>query len=145
VRDVAARDQRIKPLLEFIPDDRVAELFGAADAAIAPRQDGGTSGALILALSMGLGAVAAAVPIYEELSAGDAAAWLFSPYDTESLLAALEAAAADPAGARRRGTAGRQLMQPHSWDEMGRRTARLLTAAVEPGRSQSPEPAPEHA
>ena len=50
----AAADERIKPLLEFIPDERVSELFAASDAAVCPRQDGGTSGALILALSMGV-------------------------------------------------------------------------------------------
>ena len=46
----ARRDERIRPLLGFVPDEAVAELFDAADAAIVSRGDGGTSGALILVL-----------------------------------------------------------------------------------------------
>ena len=130
VRVAAGEDARIKPLLEFIADDRVSELFAAADAAICPRQDGGTSGALILALSMGVPGVVAAVPSYEEITAGEEAAWLYQPYDLGSVIAALEHAAADPRAAAEKGAAGLRLVEPLSWENMGRRSAELLHASL---------------
>jgi beta-1,4-mannosyltransferase len=130
VRAAAADDHRVKALLEFIPDERVAELHAAADAAIAPRQDGGTSGVLILAFSLGVPAVAARVATYEEITHGEAAAWLFEPYDAASLGATLARAAADPDGARARGEEGRRIVAPLSWEATGARTAALLHAAM---------------
>jgi beta-1,4-mannosyltransferase len=62
VRQAAEADARIRPLLEPVPDEGVTELFGAADAAVLTRRDGGTSGALILALSFGVPVVAARRP-----------------------------------------------------------------------------------
>jgi glycosyltransferase involved in cell wall biosynthesis len=48
----AERDRRVWPRLEFVPTECVAELFHASDAAIVGRGDGGTSGSLILAMSL---------------------------------------------------------------------------------------------
>src|SRR4051794_20198158 len=52
VETAARADARIKPLLGFVPDERVTELFGACDAAVIARNPG-TSGSLILSLSLG--------------------------------------------------------------------------------------------
>jgi beta-1,4-mannosyltransferase len=141
----AAEDTRVRALLEFIPDDRVSELYAAADAAIAPRQDGGTSGALMLGQSMGVAGIVAAVGNYEEITGGDAAAWLFTPYDQESVTATLAEAASSRQLAQAKGEAGRRLVEPFSWDAMARRTAELLDASLH--RTHSPAPsvsAPEH-
>jgi beta-1,4-mannosyltransferase len=121
VRAAAAGDHRIVPLLEFVPDDRVAELHAAADAAVVARSDGGTSGALALALTMGVPVVAASAYADQIGTAG----WMFRPGDAGALRAALETAAADPDGARRRVAA---LAAPaQGWDEFGARTAQLFT------------------
>lgn len=130
LRAAAASDPRLKVRLEFIPDDRVAELFGACDAAIAPRQDGGTSGALVLALSLGVPVVAADVPTYRRVTAGENAAWLYDPGDRESMTAALRAAAADPATARVKGAAGRALVASASWEALAATTAARFDAAL---------------
>jgi beta-1,4-mannosyltransferase len=144
VRAAAKRDHRIRPLLEFIGDERVAELHGAADVAICPRQDGGTSGVLVLALTMGVAAVAARAPAYEQITEGERAAWLFTPYDRDSLMAALARAAADPAEAQARGAAGRAAVAGASWHDTGVRIAALFDVAVagsERRREVAPEPA----
>lgn len=130
VRAAAAEDDRIKPLLEFIADDRVAELFGACDAAIAPRQDGGTSGALVLALSMGLPVISADVPTYRRVTGDEAAAYLYEPWDEASMAEAFAAAASDPAAARAKGEAGRGLVAPLSWDNLAATAAGLLREAL---------------
>ena len=129
VAAAAARDPRIRPLLEFIPDERVTDLFAAADAAVLPRGDGGTSGALILALSLGLPVVAAAMPDYVELTGGEASGWLFEPGDSGSLAAALSQAAADPDELRARGREGRRRAEAMRWPEIAARTAALVERA----------------
>jgi glycosyltransferase involved in cell wall biosynthesis len=130
VRAAAAEDPRVKPLLEFIPDERVAELFAAADAAIAPRQDGGTSGALVLALSQSVPVIAADVPTYTRVTEGETAAYLYEPYDEASMIRAFERAAADPAAARAKGEAGRALVTAVTWEGLAATAAGLLRAAL---------------
>ena len=121
VRLAAASDRRIVTRLEFVPDDRVAELHAAADAALVTRSDGGTSGALVLALSLGV-PVVAAEPYRDQV--GDAG-WMFRPGDAVSLREAIQAAAADPALAVRR-RAARARARAWTWEAVGAHTARLF-------------------
>jgi glycosyltransferase involved in cell wall biosynthesis len=127
VRTAAALDPRIIPLLGFVEDDRVAELFGACDAAVLARGDGGTSGALILALSMGLPVVAARTQSYMELTAEGAAGWLFAPGDPASLRDSLERAYSEPKQAHEaKGRSARKVAETLRWPEIGKRTAELI-------------------
>jgi beta-1,4-mannosyltransferase len=130
IRAAAEADPRVKPLLGFVPDEQVAELYGAADAALCPRQDGGTSGVIILAFSLGVPVIATRVANYVEATQGETAAWLFEPGDQDSLAAALVAAAADPAEAERKGAAGRRIVAPLTWEATGSETAALLKPLV---------------
>jgi glycosyltransferase involved in cell wall biosynthesis len=129
VRRAAAEDPRVVEKLEFIPDEAVAELYGASDVALCPRQDGGTSAVLILALSMGVPAIAARRPTYEDLTGGERAGWLFEPDDRDSLIATLRRAAGDPDEIRRRAAASHDQVADLSWEGMGARLAELLRAA----------------
>jgi glycosyltransferase involved in cell wall biosynthesis len=88
-----AKDDRIKIHLSFVPDERVAELFGACDVAVFARGDGGTSAAIVLALSLGVPVIAADVPAYRELIGAGSAGWLFEAGVAASLREALEIAA----------------------------------------------------
>jgi beta-1,4-mannosyltransferase len=132
VQAAADADPRVKALLGFVPDEAVAELYGASDAALCPRQDGGTSGVIFLAFSLGLPAIAARVPNYVQATEGETAAWLFEPGDSASLAAALAAAAADPAERARRAAAGRRIVAPLTWEATGSETAALLNRALRP-------------
>ena len=133
----AAEDARLRLLLEFIPDDRVVELFEACDVAVLPRSDGGTSGALILALSLGLPVVAAATPAYEEPLAGGEAGWLFEPGDPASLGSALRQAASDRPLAARKRVAALEQGKRMSWTEAAARTAALFQAAPRGGHAET--------
>jgi glycosyltransferase involved in cell wall biosynthesis len=104
----------------------VAELFGACDVAVVPRGDGGTSGSLLLACSLGLPVVAADAGASAELLRETGAGWTFVPDDPESLRDVLELAAADPAEIRRRGEASHAEARRRAWPELADRTARLL-------------------
>jgi beta-1,4-mannosyltransferase len=126
VREAAAADRRVKPLLGFVPDESVAEHYGAADVAVVARNDGGTSGAVILALSMGLPVVAPRRPEYAELLDGERAGWLYEPGDAASLRGALERAAADDR--RAKGDAARARAEALDWRDIAARTAAMMVA-----------------
>jgi glycosyltransferase involved in cell wall biosynthesis len=121
----AEADARIVTVPGFVPEARVAELFHACEAVVLPRGEPGTSGSLILALSLGLPVVAADVPTVREV-AGDEAGWLFRPHDVSSLRAALESAAADPTDACARGSRARAIAEGLRWTDTARETAVLL-------------------
>lgn len=130
VAAAASKDERVRALLGFVPDERVAELFGAADVAVLPRSDGGTSGALLLALSMGTPVVAADAPAYAELVEEPPSGWLFVPGDGNSLTEAIRRAAKTSAGElRRRSGAARRRAAQLRWDESCRTFAELLLEA----------------
>lgn len=125
VRAAAAADARIRPLLEFVPDERVTDLYAAADAAVVARGDGGTSGALVLGLSLGVPVVAADTEGYRELLGEPAAGWLFAPGEVDSLRAALEAAVASGRSPELR-AAARLRAEALAWPPIAARTAQLL-------------------
>jgi beta-1,4-mannosyltransferase len=128
IRGAAARDPRIRFRSGFVPAEGVAELFGACDAAVSARTDGGTSGSLILALSMGSPVIAADAPAYRALAADGKAGWLFVPGDVESLRSALESAAGDGTAAAR-GSAALAVARGLDWSATASRLAALLRAA----------------
>jgi glycosyltransferase involved in cell wall biosynthesis len=126
IEAAAARDRRIKPILEFVPDGRLAELYGASDAAVIARGDGGTSGALILALSFGVPAVAARTETYSELLGHGAAGWLFESGSSVSLGETLSVAAADRPGARVKGAAAKARAEALQWPAIAAQFAALV-------------------
>ncbi len=131
VKAAASKDARIVEHLGFVPDESVAELFGACDAALISRSDGGTSGSLILALSLGLPVVAARQPAYEDLLGDEEAGWFFKPGDAESLAHTLErAASADPGTLEAKRAAVRRRVDELGWDAIGAKTATLIRELV---------------
>jgi glycosyltransferase involved in cell wall biosynthesis len=133
VVDAASRDSRILLMLDAVPPEKVAELFGASDAAVFPRSDGWTSGSLILAMSMGVPVIAARRTTYEELMNGDRAGWLFDPGSISSLTECLSQAANDRVAAREKGAAALELATGMSWSESAAITARLVAPHTAPG------------
>ena len=126
VSAASATDSRILTMLGFVPENQIFELFHACDAAVLARGDGGTSGSLILALSMGLPVVAADLPTVRELTHDGEAGWLFQPHDASSLRAALDRAGADPSEARTRGLRAFEAAERLQWTTIARELADLL-------------------
>ena len=125
--DAAEQNPRLLFRPRFVRDEQVSDLFAAADVAVVPRGDGGTSGSLILALSFGLPTVAADCKTYRDLLSNGEAGWLFQPGDAESLAAALEAAFRAPEDElRRRAERAEAQAAGLRWDESARQLAALL-------------------
>jgi|SRR5581483_1327183 len=113
----AILDERIRILPRFIPEDGVSELFGAADVAVLPRGDGGTSGALILALSLGLPVIAARTQTAVDLTEADGAAWWFQPGDSRDLAAVIENVSRDPENRIAKQHGARAAAERLSWSQ----------------------------
>jgi beta-1,4-mannosyltransferase len=126
VRAASEKDSRILTLLGFVPEEQIEELFHSCDAAVLPRGEAGTSGSLILALSMGLPVVAADVPTTRELTEDGEAGWLFRPHDLSSLRAALDDACANPQEASARGLRAFEIAKKLEWSRIAEDLARLL-------------------
>lgn len=122
----SANDSRIVSRFGFVAEEGVAELFHACDAAVFPRGEPGTSGSLLLALSLGVPVVAADVPTARELTRAGKAGWLFSSHDVSSLRAALESAASDLQEARARGQRGLEIARELDWAVLSRAFAQRL-------------------
>jgi beta-1,4-mannosyltransferase len=126
VRTATKSDTRIRLLPNFVPEEGVSELFAASDAAVVARGDGGTSGALVLALSLGVPVVAANQPAYSELLGDGQAGWLFDAGSEQSLAAALVAAASDPEGTARRAVGARAKADTLRWEHHSDCIARVV-------------------
>lgn len=126
----ADRDPRVMQLPGFVPFEAVAELYGAADVAVLPRGNGGTSGALILALSLAVPLIAADTAANRGLGVDNATGWLFEARDRASLTAALvEAATASPADRASKAGAASAVAQTLDWADAAGTVARRLSAA----------------
>jgi glycosyltransferase involved in cell wall biosynthesis len=134
VRAAATADPRIVPMLEEVPVGRVAELYEAADAAVLPRSDGGTSGSLLLSLSLGVPVVAARTDVCAELLDGETAGWLFEPNDAASLRRTLDTAVSAPLVARMKRLAALKRAEGLRWSDTGARTAQLMRGSSPSGR-----------
>jgi glycosyltransferase involved in cell wall biosynthesis len=121
----AAADPRVVLDLRRIPDAEVAELHAASDAAVFGYREIFSSGALLLALSLGLPAVAPASGSTDEIAGAPALA-TFTP-GPGALAAAMTAIRGhDPAAARAAALAAAQRLD---WAPLAARTAEVFGEA----------------
>jgi glycosyltransferase involved in cell wall biosynthesis len=132
VARAAAANTRIRVVLEFVPDEQVSELFGACDVCVFARRDGGTSGALVLALSLGVPVVAADVPAYRELLGDERAGWLFDAAAEGGLEASLRRAAGDREGIAVKAKAASAVADDLAWPVLAPRYAAVIGDVGEP-------------
>ncbi len=121
----AHADERLRLWLRFIPDEEVVPLFDASDVAAMTRVDDGTSGVLVLALSLGVPVIVADIPGYRKLTQDTGVkSWYFEAGDDASLATAISTAARElrsgPRPDRSVGPAG------PAWAQVAERTAEVL-------------------
>jgi glycosyltransferase involved in cell wall biosynthesis len=128
VRAAATADARVKARLELIPASDVPDLFAAADVAVLPRGDGGTSSSLVLALNMGVPVIAAKLPSNEAITRGETAGWMFLPGDVVSLQQCLAVASTDRKALQEKRAGAEQIQATLGWsgDEQ-MRTALIIS------------------
>jgi beta-1,4-mannosyltransferase len=118
LKAAAAGDPRVILRLEHVPDEEVADLHQAADACVLPYRQVFSSGALLLALSLGLPAVTP-----WEGSAEIAGPPAIEPFEEGRLADALRAVRRGDQAERRR--AARAAAARFDWDGVADRTIEL--------------------
>jgi glycosyltransferase involved in cell wall biosynthesis len=122
----AKADPRIRVIAEYVPSDRVSELFAAADLAVVARTDGGTSGVVVLTLSLGVPLLVADLPAARALTADGQSGWFFEPREEHGLRAALERIAGEPDLLPRKQLGARDAGARLSWKAAAVQTADIL-------------------
>ncbi|MEN3284660.1 MAG: hypothetical protein V7607_5800 [Solirubrobacteraceae bacterium] len=122
----AGEDSRIILRIGYVPDEQVAELHDAADAAVFGYRDVFSSGALLLALSLRLPAVAPAEGSTLEIAAPPAV----EPFEAGRLVDALEAIRTGDAETQRK--AAEAAARAAGWGVIAERTAVVYRQAIGP-------------
>ncbi|MCK6478927.1 MAG: glycosyltransferase [Planctomycetes bacterium] len=117
-----------------VPPDRVRALLQAADLYLQPSRSEGLPNAAMEAMATGLPVVGGDACGIRELIDHGRSGWLVPPGDAAALLAAMEEAAGDPAGAARRGEeARRTILERFDPEREADRLAGLLRRVAERG------------
>lgn len=121
VRERSARDERVRAIIEYVPDETIQRYLNAADAVVLPFENVLTSGSALLAMSFGRALIVPDIGCPAE-RIGDDGGFTYDPEDPNGLRTALSRAL-DPASdldvmGERNLAVARQL----DWDSIAART-----------------------
>ncbi len=126
------RRERVEIVAEYVPIERVRELFARARVVVLPYRTVNQSGVAHLAMTMARAVVATDVGDLPEVVADERTGLLVAPDDPPALADALARVLGDPALAERMGQAGSQRMRESAgWPEVAERVEDELRAVVE--------------
>jgi glycosyltransferase involved in cell wall biosynthesis len=130
LEEAAREDSRIVLRLGLVPDDEVAELHAAADAAVVGHREVFSSAALLLALSLGLPAVVPAQGSAQEIATPPAV----ELFEAGRLVEALEAVQTGDARVRR--DAALAAASAADWEGIAHRTVAIYRQALRARRNR---------
>jgi glycosyltransferase involved in cell wall biosynthesis len=122
--------------LRRLSDEEISDRFAAADVVVLPYTEALTSGAAILAMTMGRPVIAPRLGCFAEI-VGDTAGILYDASEPDGLLRALREAASDRARLRALGATAREKAAALGWDKIAAQCARLYGART-PGADGAP-------
>lgn len=116
------KNENIKTVFEFIPDNEIQVYMNTADVIVLPYQHILTSGAVILAISFGKPVIAPAIGCIPDIIDNEGG-FLYNPLDKDGLLEALRHAL--NANLVNMGSHNLEVAKQLSWDEIARRTCEV--------------------
>jgi glycosyltransferase involved in cell wall biosynthesis len=119
-------DTRVRFLPEYLSDERLVSLVSASDVVVLPYLDSLTSGAAILAASLGRPVVMPRLGCMGEFPPDGA--FLYDPHQPSGLESALRAAVSGEL--EQVGSVARTFVSGFDWDQIGARTVSIYEAAV---------------
>lgn len=125
IERIASDDDRIRTMLQFIPEDQVPDLMAAADVVAVPHTSGLTRGSAVLAMSYGKAVIGSNCPHLRYLLGSDQSDLLFNPEDIEDMARVISLALADSQRLATVGARNRQRILKTSWDDAGRQLSRI--------------------
>ena len=130
VRAAAAAADRVRTVLEFVPEDEIQVYMRAADAVALPFDSVLTSGSAVLAMTFGRAVVAPRMGCLPELI-GSEGGQLYDPADPEGLSAALQTGINDRDRLREMGRRNRESVEEFDWNQVAERTRDVYTLEAE--------------
>lgn len=121
VRRISENDDRVRTVLEFVPDYDVHIYLNAADAVVLPFERILTSGSAVLAMTFGRGVIAPAIGCLPEL-VGDDGGILYDATTRNALHSALSRAVAEPRELDNMGHRNRLKADQLEWDRIAAKT-----------------------
>lgn len=121
VRRASNNDDRVRPVLEYVPDEDIQLYQNASDAVVLPFDTVLTSGSAVLAMTFGRGVIAPAIGCLPELIEDDGGI-LYDPTTPDGLRSALCRAMNHPQTLRRMGQRNRLKADRLDWDPIAART-----------------------
>ena len=113
------KDERIRTVLKFIPDDELQIYMNAADIVVLPYKNILTSGAVILAMSFGKPVIAPFIGCIRDVLDNEGG-FLYVTSDEEGLLKAMKCALDD--SLKKMGEHNFELAKQLRWDDIAKRT-----------------------
>ncbi|EMA63707.1 glycosyltransferase [Halorubrum lipolyticum] len=129
VRAACDGDDRIRAVLEYVPDDEVQRYMRAADAVVLPFDSVLTSGSAVLAMTFGRAVVAPELGCLPGL-VGSAGGHLYDPEEPEGLADALRRAVADADQLGSMGRRNRAVARRLDWGRIADRTRAVYRDAA---------------
>ena len=126
IRRLAARDDRVDTVLEFVPDEDIQLYMNAADVTVFPFEEVLTSGTTLLAMSFGRAVIAPRAGCVSEL-VGESGGVTYDPDDADGLHRAMKAALDADLDAM--GEHNLEIVSTFDWASIGCRTARVYGRA----------------
>lgn len=123
---VTRDDDRIRGVLEFVPDEEIQYYMNAADVVVLPFRETTTSGSAVLAMSFGRALVVPRLGCLPELVDGEGAV-RYSTSRPDGLADALRAVMARDVDAM--GEHNRRLVRQHDWESIADSTERTYARA----------------
>jgi glycosyltransferase involved in cell wall biosynthesis len=127
VGEAAAADSRVSVHTEFLDDRQLVSSICASNVVVLPYLDSLTSGAAVLAASLGRPVVAPRLGCMGEFP--DDASFLYDPQDPNGLESALRASMS--ASSDREGQRAKAYVSSDNWEDVGRSTLEVYSAGCE--------------
>jgi glycosyltransferase involved in cell wall biosynthesis len=129
MREIASNNENIQIQARFIPDDEVQVFMNACDVVVFPYRDILTSGAVILAMSVGRACIAPAIGCIVDVL-DEHGAILYDPDRPDGLRQALASAMTDGQRLQEMGAYNLQRARVWSWDGIAQQTAEVYREAL---------------
>ena len=130
VRAAGADDDRVRTVLEYVPEDEIQVYMRASDAVALPFDSVLTSGSAVLAMTFGRAVVVPSMGCLPEL-VGPEGGHLYDPEDPEGLEDALRSAVDDRERLREMGRRNREAARRLEWGQIAERTREIYALDAE--------------
>ncbi len=130
IKSKAENKHNIKPILQFIPNEKVQTYMNACDLVVCPYQEFLTSGALLLAMSFAKPCIAPRVGCMNEILS-EAGGFLYDPDSEYGLLQAMNEAISKRTDLKHMGQHNFLSIKKQNWNSVAKKTLNIYQKCID--------------